>query len=91
MKYEKLDPPLRGALEEMGDEAAQSLTVFVHLDHEPDMNEQHELEKRGVRVEGKPKTIITDSLTPGEIKALTDMPVVQRIRLSQKMRLLSPD
>jgi hypothetical protein len=91
MNYRKMDAALITAVDEAEDREACSLEVFVHLDHIPDEEEKRILSGLGIRPEAAGRTIITASLSADDVAELTDQPWIRQIRLSQRLRFVSPE
>jgi hypothetical protein len=90
--YKKLDAALAAALDDSSDSAAAQdtrlLSVFVHLT--PDASGRHgdKLARLGVPKGSLQGGIATATLSPRQVRELSEQPWVRQLRLSSPLRLL---
>ncbi|BAZ53532.1 hypothetical protein NIES4103_62110 [Nostoc sp. NIES-4103] len=89
MNYQKLDPALAMALNDVPDSQAPSLAVFIHT--EPVLNTAATavLENCGISGVTSGKDIFTATLSPNTISQLSEQPWVKYLKLSQKLHLVN--
>lgn len=85
MDYSKISPQLNLALEEQPDDDDRRLVVFVHATAEPAPEQRESLKQQGIDLPADQK-IFTATLSPRQVKLLSDEHWVQAIRLSQTLR-----
>jgi hypothetical protein len=92
--YRKVDAALAAALAEVLDgpepdrgarAAPQKLSVFVHVDPAAAKRERAALAKLGVRAGSLMGGIGTATLSPSQVRELSELPWVRQIRLSQPL------
>jgi hypothetical protein len=93
MDYRKIDAALAAALEDEERPAtvrqqpggAPKLPVFVHVDPAAAVRRRAELARLGVRAGSVLGGIGTASLSPEQVRELSEQPWVRQIRLSQPL------
>ncbi len=86
MNYQKLDPALAMALNDVQNPEEPSLVVFIHTEPAPDAEAAAFLEGLGVNVTSG-RDVFTAKLSANAVSQLSQQPWVQYIRLSQTLRL----
>jgi hypothetical protein len=87
--YRKIDSALALALEDVVDEDAAGLEVFVHTVEAPGPRESDSLTRLGVQDVSGGRVVFSSTLSPAAIKELSRQPWVRYLRLSRKLRLVS--
>ena len=93
MDYRKIDAALAAALDGPTDIAprrgpASLLSVFVHVDPAAAIRRRAELARLGVRAGSLLGGVGTASLSPEQVRELSEQPWVRQIRLSQPLDTL---
>ncbi|MCA1845695.1 MAG: hypothetical protein LC792_21375 [Actinobacteria bacterium] len=107
MDHSKLDAGLAAALEDAagatagpvakeamsaaGSAAQDALSVFVHVDPNLSKAEQANLAKLGLPVGSAQGGIATATLSPEQVRQLSERPSVRRLRLSTPLRLVGDE
>ncbi len=86
MNYQKLDPALAMALNDVQNPEEPSLVVFIHTEPAPDEEAAAFLERLGINVTSG-RDVFTAKLSAHAVSQLSEQPWVQYIRLSQTLRL----
>lgn len=84
VNYRKVDAALASALRK----PPARLPVFVHLDPDASEAEHASLASLGLPAGSLQGAIATASLSPAQVRKLSDQPFVRQIRLSSPMNLL---
>lgn len=87
MDYGKLDAGLASALDDIGDDDRPRLPVFVHIDPDRAQDARDVLATLGVTgsLQGG---IATATLSPGQVRQLSDRPEVRQLGLATPLQLL---
>jgi hypothetical protein len=91
MDYQKIDAALAAALKDVRDPEERVLGVFIHVAPAFGPAEAAFLERLGVSGVTAGRQVFTATLSARAVAELSDQPWVQYLRLSRKLRLLSPD
>ena len=93
MDHSKLDAGLSAALEDAAPAAAKppGLPVFVHLNPRLSKEEKDKLAKLGLPVGSTEGGIATATLSPDQVRQLSEEPSVRQLRLSTPLRLLGSE
>ncbi|HEY9636985.1 MAG TPA: hypothetical protein V6D14_26530 [Coleofasciculaceae cyanobacterium] len=87
MNYQKLDPALAIALNDVQNPEERSLAVFIHTEPVPEAASSL-LQSLGVSGVTTGRKVLTATLSANAISQLSDQPWVQYLKLSQTLRLL---
>ena len=105
MDHSKLDAGLAAALDDAAgagatakeamskaaSASADALSVFIHLDPHLSKADQAKLATLGLPVGSTQGGIATATLSPDQVRQLSEHPSVRQLRLSQPLRLLGDD
>lgn len=83
-----MDAALAAALDDLTTGSAPRIPVFVHVDPAATVPERTALDRLGVRSSSLVGGIATASLSPSQVRALSQQPWVRSIRLSGPLNLL---
>lgn len=85
MNYAKIDAALASALGDRQAEEDRNLLVSIRLERAPEAGEQSPLEQLGI--DARRAGVVSATVSPRDVDALSEMPSVRSIRLSRKLRL----
>ncbi|MFP5318329.1 MAG: hypothetical protein ACLGI2_08540 [Acidimicrobiia bacterium] len=93
MDYRKIDAALAAALDDQGPPAARGrpvprLAVFVHVDPAAATRRRADLARLGLPAGSVLGGIATASLSPDQVRELSEQPWVRQIRLSRPLDTL---
>jgi hypothetical protein len=84
--YSRLDAALAQACDETpADDRA--LTVFIHTLEPPTAEQSQRLANLGVNLPASPRRILTATLSPVQVAALSNEPWVKYLKLSQRLKM----
>ncbi len=86
MDYRKVDAALASAMRRA--QTPEKLAVFVHLDPKATDAQRAALTKLGLPDGSRQGAIATASLSPDQVRTLSEQPFVRQIRLSMPLNLL---
>jgi hypothetical protein len=89
MNYQKLDPALAIALNDVPNPEESSLVVFIHTEPVVDADAAAVLSNLGVSTATAGRDIFTATLSPNAISQLSEEPWVKSLNLSQQLRLIN--
>jgi hypothetical protein len=89
MNYQKLDPALAMALNNVQAPEAQSLEVFIDTESILEPTATTVLESFGINDASSGKDTFTARLSPAAISQLSEQPWVKYLKLSQSLRLVN--
>jgi hypothetical protein len=91
MNASRLDASLAAALAESAGDSSARFVVFVRLARAPTADERRSPPASGLSIpdDAGPQSVLTATLSPSAIDALSESSLVRSLRLSQRLKPLS--